>query len=83
MITVKDNVFRLDTENTTYIFRITKFGHLEHVYYGFLLDQDDSADVIAQKSSVSIGSSISYDRSDKLYSLDNMCLEWSDNGRGD
>ena len=83
MITVKDNVFRLDTENTTYIFRITKFGHLEHVYYGFLLDQDDSADVMAQKSSVSIGSSISYDRSDKLYSLDNMCLEWSDNGRGD
>lgn len=83
MITFKDKIFRLDTLKTTYMFRITGFGHLEHVYYGALLDEDDSADVMAQKATIPIGSSISYDEADKLYSLDNMCLEWSDNGRGD
>ena len=66
-----------------YMFRVTRFGHLEHVYYGALLDEDDAADVMAQKTTIPMGSSINYDESDKLYSLDNMCLEWSDNGRGD
>ena len=83
MISVKDNVFRLDTENTTYIFRRTKFEHLEHIYYGTLLDTMESADVLAQKQTIPIGSSVNYTESHQLYSLDNMCLEWSDNGRGD
>lgn len=83
MITAKDNIFRLDTENTTYMFRITKFGHLEHIYYGTLLDAEESADALAQKRTIPVGSSISYDSSDDLYCLDNMFLEWSDNGRGD
>lgn len=83
LITVKDNVFRLDTANTTYMFRITKFGHLEHIFYGPLLDSGEPADALAQKRTISIGSSVVYDESDELYCLDNMYLEWSDNGRGD
>jgi alpha-galactosidase len=83
LITVKGNVFRIDTINTTYIFRRTKFGHLEHIYYGTLLDSGESAEVMEQKRTIPIGSSVVYDKSDQLYSLDNMCLEWSDNGRGD
>ena len=27
-------VFRLDTRNTTYQFRVAEFGFLEHLYYG-------------------------------------------------
>ena len=83
MITTKENIFRLDTANTTYLFRTTKFGHLEHIYYGTLLDVSDSADVMAQKRTIPIGSSVIYDESDQLYCLDNMYLEWSDIGRGD
>lgn len=83
MITVKNNVFRLDTDNTSYIFRITKYGHLEHVHYGTRLNDMDLPDTVAQKQTAVIGTSIAYDESDDLYSLDNMCLEWSDNGRGD
>lgn len=83
LITVKDNVFTLNTANTSYIFRRTKFGHLEHIYYGILLDAEESTDVIAQKNTIPIGSSIIYDESEELYCLDNLCLEWSDNGRGD
>lgn len=83
MIIFKDNTFRLDTANTTYLFRITKFGHLEHIYFGESLDADDLAEVMAQKPTIVIGNSVNYDESDDLYSLENMCLEWSDNGRGD
>ena len=83
MVSFKDNTFRLDTANTTYMFRITKFGHLEHVYYGASLDPEDLADVLAQKQTAVIGNSVDYDKTDDHYSLDNMCLEWSDNGRGD
>ncbi len=82
MITVKDNIFRLDTANTTYLFRITKFNHLEHIYYGKSLDEDDLA-VMAQKQTIVVGNSVNYDESDDIYGLENMCLEWSDNGRGD
>lgn len=82
MITYKDKAFRLDTSNTTYMFRVTAFGHLEHIYYGVLLDEEDSADVMAWKTTVPV-SSVYYDGTDKLYNLDIMCLEWSDNGRGD
>ena len=86
MITIQETKgisFRLDTKHTTYLFRKTKYGHLEHVYYGNLLNAADSADALAQKRTIQTGSSVLYDREDPVYSLDNMCLEWSDNGRGD
>lgn len=83
MIKVTDDVFRLDTELTTYLFRKTKFGHLEHVYYGNRLGECDTADSLSQKRSIQVGSSVLYSKEDEVYSLDSMCLEWSDNGRGD
>ncbi|HKL78898.1 MAG TPA: alpha-galactosidase [Mobilitalea sp.] len=83
LISFKETSFRLDTEHTTYLFQKTKYGHLEHVYYGNLLGQEDRADVLAQKRSIQVGSSVLYHQEDSVYSLDNMCLEWSDNGSGD
>lgn len=83
MITIKNNVFRLDTVNTSYIFTSTVHGHLEHIYYGSRLSSSDSAGVLGQKRTIPVGSSIVYEASDELYSLDNMLLEWSDIGRGD
>lgn len=83
MIRVENDVFRLDTAETTYMFRKTKFGHMEHLYYGSYIDPEDGGDVISQKRTIPVGSSVVYDASDELYSLDNMFLEWSDNGRGD
>ena len=83
MITYKEESFRLDTEHTTYLFRRTKHGHLEHIYYGNRLSEGDQAEVLAQKRSIQVGSSVLYSREDSVYSLDSLCLEWSDNGRGD
>ncbi|NLL77770.1 MAG: alpha-galactosidase [Clostridiales bacterium] len=83
MISIDGTSFRLDTDGTTYLFRRTKYGHIEHVYYGNRLSKEDGANALAQKRSITIGSSILYSREDDIYSLDSMCLEWSDNGRGD
>jgi alpha-galactosidase len=83
LITINETSFRLDTDCTTYLIRKTKYGHLEHIYYGNLLSKEDEVDVLAQKRSIMVGSSVLYSREDDVYSLDSMCLEWSDNGRGD
>ncbi len=34
MIFVKNNVFHLNTVQSSYIFQITEQGDLEHLYYG-------------------------------------------------
>jgi alpha-galactosidase len=83
LITFGENVFRLDTESTTYMFRVTRFNHLEHLYYGERLADGERADVLGQKRTVPMGSDIVYDASDGCYCLNDMVLEWSDNGRGD
>lgn len=34
MICIKNNVFHLNTQNTSYIFAVTPHGGLQHLYYG-------------------------------------------------
>lgn len=82
MISHENGVFWLDTPNTSYVFRVTAFGHLEHIYYGKRLAYQD-VEPLAVKRTAGIGSSVMYDESDGLYCLDNLCLEWSGIGRGD
>lgn len=81
-ITVNNKVFHLRTENTSYIFRITRFGHLEQLHYGIALPEDDY-EALAVKHDIQLGSSVMYDASDDNYCLDSLCLEWSGIGRGD
>ena len=81
-ITGADSVFRLDTAHTSYWFRVTPFGHLEHLYYGPRL-APQPVDALALKRTAPIGSTIAYDESDPTYSLDTIPLEWSGTGYGD
>mgnify|MGYP000920401488 FL=1 len=82
VIEFSDGLFRLTTENTSYWFRITPFGHPEHIYYGPRL-KEQPPDALALKRTAAVGSSVYYDPSDTTYCLDNICLEWSGIGRGD
>lgn len=82
MISVKDGLFRLDTKETSYWFRVSPFQHLEHIYYGPRLLEQDPEGLALKRTSIP-GSSDLYDESDASYSLDNLCLEWSGIGRGD
>lgn len=83
MITFKDNSFYLSTNDSTYILEITKFDHLEHIYYGPHIARQSSLDALRYKRSIMIGSCVNYDVNDDVYCLDNIPLEWSGIGRGD
>lgn len=81
-ITFAENIFALETARTSYFFRVTPHGHLEHLYYGPRVPRADAA-VLGCKHTAVYGSSVLYDRADPLYCLDSMPLEWSGEGRGD
>lgn len=90
MISFNEGVFRLQTDDTEYVFRLTKFGHLEHIYYGAKLTSDNEQltlsdiEALACKRTAQAGGSIvAYSNDDPLYCLDTVCLEWSGIGKGD
>ena len=85
MIRQLDNVFVLDTRNTTYCFRVTDSGHLEHLYYGRRITVATASDVssLVEKQSFSSGSSNMYHEKYPTLSLENVRLEMSSYGKGD
>jgi len=83
MISFADNIFRLSTDKTSYWFQITRFGHLEHIYYGVQLPDDQPVEPLILKRTAQLGSCVNYDPGDETYSLDVLCLEWSGIGKGD
>ena len=79
MIQENKRVFRLDTRNTSYILRITRQGHPEHIYYGPRLPQSD-AEALRIKNNISFGGTVDYAPG---YCLDSQLLEYSGIGKGD
>ena len=82
MITVKNNVFKLDTQSTSYIFTITPHGHPQHIYYGHYLPAAD-VEALVLKNNITLGSVVEYDKQTPGYSLETMLLEYSGIGKGD
>lgn len=82
MIECSDKTFRLLTDHTAYLFRVTPFGHVEHLHYGGPVPMADGA-AMATKTTIARGSSVMYDESSDTYCLDDMALEWSGVGKGD
>lgn len=66
MIDIQGQVFRLETTETSYWFRITKFGHLEHIYYGSKL-KSQNVEALLHKRTAVVGSSIVYDPSINVF----------------
>ena len=83
MIRIENGEFRLSTSGTSYWFRLTKYGHLEHVWYGGRLPDTQEMEPLIVKHIMSTGSTVAYAQGDNLYSLDALCLEWSGIGKGD
>jgi len=82
MITVQDQIFTLETEHTGYLFRVTPFGHLEHIHYGERIPLSE-IEPLMTKRNIMHGSSVMYSTKDDTYCLDNIPLEWSGVGCGD
>ncbi|MDT4763086.1 alpha-galactosidase [Sphaerochaeta sp. PS] len=84
MISKKDQLFNLSTNNTTYLFAITETGHLEHLYYGKKISSEGiSHAALAEKRSLSIGTGTAYSSDNPTLFLGNLCLEYSSMGKGD
>ena len=81
MITFENRIFKIDTRSTSYIFKIADCGKLESIHYGAYV-RKQSYDALALKNTIQLGSSVEYDTS-ASYSLDNVLLEYSENGKGD
>ena len=82
MIECSDKSFRLLTDHTAYLFRVTPFGHLEHLHYGGPVPLADGA-ALGVKAAIVRGASVLYDDSSDTYCLEDMALEWSGVGKGD
>ena len=78
-------VWVLDTENTTYAFRILKSGHAEHLYYGasVRIESEEDAYALTEKSVFQPGNLIAYDKDNDSLCLENVRLEMSSYGKGD
>lgn len=85
MIHTENGIFELHTKNTSYIFRVTKTGHLEHLHYGrrITLDSQDSALALFEQHEFPGGNLNAYDEENKTFSLEDFRLEMSSYGKGD
>uniref|UniRef100_UPI003FEFA916 hypothetical protein n=1 Tax=Eubacterium sp. TaxID=142586 RepID=UPI003FEFA916 len=74
MIFVKNNVFHLNTAQSSYIFRVTEQGDLEHLYYGRKIKFQENYDAFFQKNSLLLVSTL-YPKTDVTYGIDKMCTD--------
>lgn len=78
---LKNNVFCLETNNNSYIFRVTEYGDMESLYYGAKIDKSD-IDAIIKKRSLLLVNTL-YADGDESYCIDRMNFEYSVPYRGD
>lgn len=94
MIYENNRYFLLNTQNTSYSFRVVDTGHLEHLYYGKKIripkDVQENGEgertgfeAMVEKHAFAPGNSITYDKEHATFSLEDMCLEMSSLGKGD
>ena len=82
MIRKFDDVFKLDTKNTTYLIRVSKFNHILNDYYGRKI-LDESFDFSKEKYNAPSGTAVNYSEEDFNYVLDTLSLEISSPYKGD
>lgn len=83
MIVDGKNYYVLNTKRTSYIFRVTDSGHLEHLYYGKKIRIADSLDGMYERQEFMMGNNNSYSQDYPALTLNNLCLEASFEGKGD
>ena len=81
MITVKDGVFHLQNDNSSYLFRIMD-GYPEHLHFGTRVETTD-AEALTAGLGCGWGGSTLYKEGSNACCLDFFPLEWSGSGRGD
>ncbi|MDF2612740.1 MAG: alpha-galactosidase [Clostridia bacterium] len=80
---IEEKVFHLQTENTSYIFRVSHLGKLENVYYGKSIKKVKDYRPLFENLANAYPNSIIYNTKDENITLDNLSLEYSSIGKGD
>lgn len=79
----KENVFHLQTEKTSYVFRVLKSGQLESLYYGRKIRNTENFEYLYDKHAGGFSNSTPRSQEDTTLSLDHIALEYSAYGKGD
>ena len=82
MITYDNGIFSIQTSAYSYLFRVNKYGLLEHLYFGAPVPASDAA-AFACRPGLGWGASMLLNEKDLTSGPDSMSLEWSSSGRGD
>lgn len=83
MIRRENELFTLETKDTSYCFRIMYSGHLEHLYYGPRLNLKDGYEPLIEKNEFNMGNQIAYSKEFPQLGLEGLNLEMSSLGKGD
>ncbi|MDD4185004.1 MAG: hypothetical protein PHI01_06290, partial [Candidatus Izemoplasmatales bacterium] len=57
----KKRLFKLDTDNTTYLIRIYPSGHLGHLYYGKIIKEVVDPSNLEAAFKIEVGNQVIYD----------------------
>ena len=82
MILHNNGLFHLTNDTLSYLFRVGKYGELQHLHFGSPIRSED-AEALACRPGFGWGSNIVLDDSDVESCPDFLPLEWSGSGRGD
>jgi alpha-galactosidase len=82
MVSYENNVFHLQTQNTSYLIGIRNGRYLEQLYYGKKIRRAADYEALFEKVGTGYGNSNVTPVDSKL-TLDNLCLEYSFAGTGD
>ncbi len=80
---VKEQIFHLQTNNTSYIIKVLPSKHLGNLYYGKKLDFDIDYQNLELKHKLEVGSQVAYSNEDKTFTLNTAFLEMPTFGKGD
>lgn len=79
----KDNVFHLQTKDTSYLLRALPSGQLESLYYGKKIRNADDFTFLYDKHECGYSNGTPRSQKDTSLSLDHIALEYSAYGKGD
>ena len=83
LINNEEQVFHLQTLNSSYILKVSDAGHLLNLYYGPRLQHRETLSHLNHTAQVKLGSTTAYSASDERYCLETQKLEVGTAGKGD
>lgn len=81
-IEINNNVFLLNTNKSSYMFKVNRYKHLEHIYYGDSVEISDESS-LTLKRNIQYGSTVIYDKKNDVYTMDGFPFEYGTYGTGD